>query len=182
MLFRRGLSTKHVRQTSPQKVLDFWFGKPSDPTYLEPRPFWYGGPKEDAMVQDALGTDYELARDGHLKAWESEWDSALALILLLDQVPRNIFRDTAKAYATDAYALQVARKVVDNNWDKGKHLSLRRYMYAPFNHSEDIKDQEVSVRLFRELDDPKHTYWAQHHYDIIRQHGRFPHRDKILGR
>lgn len=163
-------------------VLDYWFGKPTDVDYLKSKPFWYGDDAADNHVRQHLSQDYEKAKCGDYNDWPQSSDGALALIILLDQVPRNIFRDTAQAYATDAQALEIAKKVVASGWDESQPDIVRRYMYAPFNHSENLNDQRRSVELFTKLGDREHLYWAKHHYETIKQHGRFPHRDRILGR
>lgn len=167
-----------------EKVLEFWFGAKSSRDYLKEKSFWYGSPSDDSYVRTHLGESYQDAKDGKLDSWKSagEGEGALALILLLDQVPRNIFRDTPQAYATDSNAIPVARYAIDNGWDKKLPAIQRRYMYSPFNHSENIKDQETSVKLFTELGDSYHLHWAKDFHDQIKRNGRFTHRDRILGR
>lgn len=167
------------------EVLDFWFSPKSSPDYLQRKSFWYGNTTaDDDYVRTNLGDSYRAAKDGALDQWtqSDHGEGALALILLLDQVPRNIFRGTPQAYATDAKALAVAREVVQQRWDKGFPIIQRRYLYSPFNHSEDLKDQEVSVGLFRELGDAEHLKWATAYYEQIKRDGRFRHRDQALGR
>lgn len=165
-----------------QNVLDFWFGKPGDSDYLKSKSFWYGNESDDQLVRDTLGDDYEKAKSGELDSWTDNVNGSIALIILLDQVPRNIFRDQPQAYETDPKALEIAKKIVDNGWDKDQPSIIRRYIYSPFNHSENLDDQERSVQLFTKLGDSQHLYWAKNFYDIIKVHGRFPHRDRILGR
>lgn len=168
------------------KVLDFWFGPKGSPGYLEAKHFWYGSKRsDDEYVEKHLGNDYEVAKTGQLDNWKElgEGEGALALIILLDQVPRNIFRNTPKAYATDSHALEIARyAVLEKGWDKKFPDIQRRYLYSPFNHSENLKDQEESLRLFTELGDDFHLHWAKDFYDQIKKNGRFIHRDPILGR
>ena len=166
------------------KVLDFWFGSKTSKDYLKMRSFWYGSKTDDDFVRKHLSDSYSLARNGLLDHWmeAGEGEGALALIILLDQVPRNIFRDTPQAYATDPKALSIAKYIVEKGWDKQMNGVFRRYVYSPFNHSENLEDQKKSLQLFSELGDSSHMYWVQSHYDLIRQYGRFPHRDHILGR
>ncbi|KAI9933431.1 hypothetical protein ASPWEDRAFT_30276 [Aspergillus wentii DTO 134E9] len=166
------------------KVLDFWFGPKSSPDYLQEKSFWYGSPADDVLVRNTLGNDYEIAKQGELDRWmqEGQGEGALALILLLDQVPRNVFRGKPQAYATDSKALTAARYAVDHGWDKEMPSTQRRYLYSPFNHSEEMKDQAVSLRLFTELGDQYHLHWAKSFYEEIKRNGRFVHRDRILGR
>ncbi|KAE8371511.1 hypothetical protein BDV26DRAFT_126432 [Aspergillus bertholletiae] len=166
------------------KVLAFWFGRKGSREYLQQKSFWYGSPSDDAYVRKHLGPDYEAAKIGGLDDWklDGQGEGALALILLLDQVPRNIFRDTPQAYATDPQAIAVARYAVEQGWDKNLPAIQRRYIYSPFNHSEDLEDQEMSLRLFTELGDSYHLHWARNYRDQIKRDGRFVHRDRILGR
>jgi uncharacterized protein (DUF924 family) len=167
-----------------KEVLKFWFGSPEDPNYLSSKSFWYGSTEEDdQIVRKALADDYQKARNGEFDHWiEAGGDGALALIILLDQVPRNIFRNTPEAYATDSKALEFAKIAVDKGWDKGMPNIQRRYIYSPFNHSENLEIQKRSVQLFTELGDSQHLFWAKSFYDTIKKYGRFPHRDLILGR
>lgn len=165
-------------------VLDFWFGAKGSRDYLKQKSFWYGSPSDDAYVRKELGDTYQAAKDGELDAWTQtgDGDGALALILLLDQVPRNIFRDTPQAYETDSKAVSVARYAIGQGWDKRLPDIQRRYMYSPFNHSENLEDQELSVQLFTELGDPYHLHWAKDFHNQIKWDGRFKHRDSILRR
>ncbi len=166
------------------QILDFWFSPKSSPDYLQQKPFWYGGPADDAYVRKNLEPSYIDAKNGRLDGWMdlANGEGALALILLLDQVPRNIFRGSPDAYATDARAVAVARHAVEKGWDRDLPGIQRRYLYSPFNHSESLQDQEMSVRLFTELGDPYHLRWARDFHDQIKRDGRFTHRDGILGR
>jgi uncharacterized protein (DUF924 family) len=166
-------------------VLDLWFGLPSSPTYLQKKSFWYGtSASDDAYVRANLGEAYHAAKEGKLDSWlqTGNGEAALALILLLDQVPRNLFRGTPQAYAMDHKAIAVARQAVESGWDKGLPSIQRRYIYSPFNHSESLEDQKVSLMLFTELGDSHHLRWAQDFYNQIQRDGRFIHRDEILGR
>ncbi|KAJ5291920.1 hypothetical protein N7478_001171 [Penicillium angulare] len=165
-------------------VLDFWFGPESSSSYLKQKSFWYGSPSDDAYVRKHLCEPYQAAKNGELDTWTraGNGDGALALILLLDQVPRNIFRDKPEAYGTDSKAVSVARYAIGQGWDKRLPNIQRRYMYSPFNHSEDLNDQELSVKLFTEMGDRYHLSFAESFYDQIKENGRFKHRDVILGR
>ncbi len=109
-------------------------------------------------------------------------DGALALCLLLDQFPRNMFRGTRRAYRTDPVAVDVADRAIERKHDRAVAPELRRFFYLPFSHSEDPADQERSVALAEALGDPETVKWARHHRDIVARFGRFPHRNAILGR
>ncbi|ODV96522.1 hypothetical protein PACTADRAFT_48362 [Pachysolen tannophilus NRRL Y-2460] len=171
-----------MSNANPKDVLEFWFGKVGEPGYLKAKSFWYGNEEDDKLVAEKLGSYYEEAKNGGLSNWADIPDGSIALIILLDQVPRNIFRNKAQAYATDNLALSVAKKMVENGWDKNQPTVVRRYVYSPFNHSENLEDQKRSLELFTDLGDPTHMYWARNFYETIKKYGRFPHRDEILGR
>ncbi len=167
------------------EVLAFWFGP--DPSLEGRRALWFGkDPATDALIRERFLATYTAAARGDLDAWMRTPDGALALIVVLDQFPRNLFRDTPAAFATDAYALDCARQVLERGWDVAMHPAQRLFLYLPFEHSEDLADQRRSVRLFAALDAA--PGWADAfdyalaHYCVIRRFGRFPHRNAILGR
>lgn len=143
---------------------------------------WFAkDPDFDRLFRERFEEAYELAANGALSDWERTPTGALALILLLDQYPRNSFRGTAKMYATDGAARAVADRSIAAGHDRLIGPALRRFLYLPFGHSESLADQERSVALAKTIgqDDVGH---AEHHRDIIRRFGRFPHRNPILGR
>ena len=117
----------------------------------------------------------------HLDAWAENATGALALLILLDQLPRNAFRGTAHAFATDALALVFARRFMRDGFDRGMPADLRMFFYLPFTHSENLADQEISLRERRALG-PTRERKAAEHLAIIRRFGRFPHRNAALGR
>ncbi|KAJ5797584.1 uncharacterized protein N7503_006880 [Penicillium pulvis] len=132
-----------------ENILDFWFGSKSSRDYLRQKSFWYGSPADDAYVRENLSETYQAAKNGYLYAWirAGEGEGALALNLLLDQVPRNIIRGAPQAYATDHKAVSVARYAIDRKWDKKLPDIQKRCMYSPFKHSENIDDQELSPKI-----------------------------------
>ncbi len=167
------------------EILQFWFGDGSDPEH-ERR--WFA---QDAGFDQACRTgflaDHQRAAGGELDNWKDSPPSALALILLLDQFPRNIFRGTPRAFATDSKALATAKDVVARGFDLALPPVRRSFIYLPFQHSENLGDQQESVRLFRKLaaEHPAtagYVEYAEHHIDVIRRFGRFPHRNAVLGR
>ena len=109
-------------------------------------------------------------------------DTALAAAILFDQVPRNIFRGHADAFATDSLARAIARGIVEHGWDRDWPDERRQFAYLPFEHSEDIADQRESLRLFAQFADPMFQDYAKEHFDMIDRFGRFPHRNAVLGR
>ena len=141
--------------------------------------------EKDAALDDEIRrrflTAHEAAAAGKLTAWEQTAEGALALLILLDQFPRNMFRGEARAFATDALARVIASRAILNGFD-GAFPDMRGFFYLPFQHSEDLKDQERGVALYKASGDADGLKWAEPHADIIRRFGRFPHRNAILGR
>jgi uncharacterized protein (DUF924 family) len=169
-------------------LLDAWFGPPGDPGRERHREMWFKGTAEfDAALRDAFLADYEAGAAGELREWEASPEGALALVLLLDQIPRNIFRDTPRAYAADAAACSVADRALERGFDKLIPPAWRLFFYMPFHHSEDLADQRRSVALFDTLPRNPDRRGALRRYgcpyiEVIERFGRFPHRNKILGR
>ena len=124
---------------------------------------------------------HEKAARGDLDTWNAAPEGALALMILLDQFPRNSFRDTPRMFATDAKALALAKAAVDAGHDKAVADDLRAFFYLPFEHAEDPEEQERAVALFTPLGGEGLAY-AEIHRDVIRRFGRFPHRNGLLGR
>lgn len=170
-----------------KKILDFWFGSPDEPGYGKPKAFWFAKkPEFDEELRIKFLTDYQKAAAGYLDDWIDFPDSCLALILLLDQFPRNLFRGTPEAFATDWEALSAAQHAVAQGYDS-KFLPVKRwFIYFPFEHSENLEHQRQAVQLFQQLsDDPDSTSsidYAIRHSSVIERFGRFPHRNAILGR
>ena len=161
---------------TPEAVLAYWF----DP---RTKPKWFnGGAAFDAEVRDRLGPLFERAAEGELDGWAVETAGLLALVILFDQVPRNIHRGTPRAFATDPRALALARLAVDQAKDRGLSDDERLFLYLPFEHAETLADQDRSVALFRALGDPSYLDYAIRHRDVIARFGRFPHRNTVLGR
>ena len=125
---------------------------------------------------------YEAAARGELAAWEESAEGALALVLLLDQFPRNLFRGDARAFATDALARAVAERALARGFDQATDLALRPFFYLPFMHSEALIDQDRSVRLYEALGETEELRYATQHRDVVLRFGRFPHRNRALGR
>ncbi|MGH2414142.1 MAG: DUF924 family protein [Microcystaceae cyanobacterium] len=169
------------------EILDFWFGSPNETDYGQPKSFWFSKkPEFDEELRIRFLTDYQKAASGYLDDWMDSPDSCLALILLLDQFPRNVFRDTPEAFATDWEALSAAQHAVAQGYDQ-KLLPVQRwFVYLPFEHSENLEHQRQAVRLFQQLDDNPDSAssidYAVRHMQVIQHFGRFPHRNEILGR
>jgi uncharacterized protein (DUF924 family) len=144
---------------------------------------WYGGgPAFDAEVRDLAEEWHEALRSQPAETFLTDPDTALAATILFDQVPRNLFRGHADAFATDDLARAIARGIVAKGWDQQWPDERRQFAYLPFEHSEDIADQRESLRLMGQLADPMFADYAKKHFDIIDRFGRFPHRNAVLGR
>jgi len=135
----------------------------------------------DARFRDTFRVAHEQAAARRLDAWAEHAEGALALMVLLDQYPRNAFRGTAHMFATDPLARFFADRIVKAGLDKEVDVALRSFCYLPFEHSEHPQDQERSLALYAELGGDSYT-WAKLHADIITRFGRFPHRNDVLGR
>ena len=136
----------------------------------------------DAEIVSRFSALWRNAAAGALADWEAAPEPALSLVLVLDQFPRNMFRSNADAFATDPLARNVAERAVARGFDQKVPASERLFFYLPFEHSENLADQERAVALMSTLDNPDLTRWAELHADIIRRFGRFPHRNSALGR
>jgi uncharacterized protein (DUF924 family) len=167
-------------------LLDFWFGAAGDVAHDRPRAVWFRRePGFDAACRAFLA-EYGEAAAGRHDHWLGWRDAALALVLLLDQLPRNLFRASPQAYATDAAARHAAAIAVARGFDVALPPVRRRFVYMPFMHSENLADQQRSLALFETMqDDPDNAdslAAARRHRGIIARFGRFPHRNAILGR
>ena len=170
----------------PKPVLDFWFGGGGSPAAGQARDLWFTKSEAtDAEIRERFGAIIDAALRGDLDHWASSANGTLALILVLDQFTRNVFRDTPRAFAGDAAALGYARRLVYSGADRRFGTLQRWFIYMPFEHSESLVDQYESVRLFAALADDGEgapLEWARKHFEVIRRFGRFPHRNAILGR
>jgi uncharacterized protein (DUF924 family) len=169
-------------------LLDFWFGAPGDPEREQHREIWFKSTEAfDATLRVAFLADYEAAAAGALHTWEATPEGALAMLLLLDQIPRNIFRGTPLAYATDAAARAVADRALANGFDQLVPPAWRLFFYMPFHHSENLDDQRRSRALFDALPRNPDRRGSLRRYglpylEVIERFGRFPHRNVILSR
>lgn len=159
-------------------VLHFWFEE------TEPALWFQVSGDFDAQVRERFYIPYTMARDGLCDAWKNNAEGCLALCLLLNQFPRNMFRDTKEAFATDRQALLVAKYAVAKGFDQVLPALKRRFIYLPYQHSEHVSDQKKSVELFGRMRkaDPLGYEYAMRHLKIIEEFGRFPFRNALLGR
>lgn len=156
-------------------VLKFWFGLNYDQWFKT-------DPSLDHQVKQCFLKPWAEKRQLPVDSFLTDPLTALAGVILFDQFPRNMFRDNAEQFATDVLALAIARAAVDKHFDKELTPDERAFLYLPFEHSENMADQNRSMLLFTELGDPRYLKYAKLHHDIIKRFGRFPHRNAMLGR
>lgn len=173
-----------------QAILQFWFGEPNTETtsYNHRRKLWFSKrPEFDALIQSQFRSVYEQAAKGELADWQRFPLGCLALVILLDQFPRNMFRDTPQAFATDPQALHIAQQAIEQGFDRQLEPIQRIFIYLPFEHSETLDHQRQSVercqQLYAEAPELADVLdYALRHQKVIERFGRFPHRNRILGR
>ena len=156
-------------------VLSFWFG-------LDPKQWWKADDAFDSDVRERFLQLWELKRQLPPSSFVDDPLTAIAAVVLFDQLPRNMFRDHADQFSTDTLALAVAQQAVELGLDERLQPQERGFLYMPFEHSENLADQKRSVQLFTALGDDYLLGYAQKHHDIIERFGRFPHRNAMLGR
>ena len=172
-----------------RRVLDFWFGAPGSADWNSSRAQWFTKSQDfDATVRAAFLPLWEATHAGANAGWAQSPEGACARIVLLDQVPRNVFRNDARSFASDAQALAAARQMVESGADRLLPTPFHRmFCYMPFEHAETRADQDVAVRLMTALRDESQgrvdvVEWALKHRAVIERFGRFPHRNAVLGR
>jgi len=156
-----------------QEVLDFWFSRPK--AWFEKNPAF------DAEIRSRFLSLFEVAVSGKIEQWKNQPASCLALVIVLDQFPRNMFRGSARAFAGDAMGLDTARFAVARKYDESFSKDQKTFLYLPFEHSESLADQESCCKLMAPLGDDL-LQWAERHRAIVARFGRFPHRNAALGR
>jgi uncharacterized protein (DUF924 family) len=164
-----------VNQGQVQAVLNFWFALGCDD-------WWRTNPELDAEIRRRFETLWQEQRENVPEHFLGSADEAVAAILLFDQFPRNMHRGHADQFSTDPLALAVAEGAIERGFDDGMTPERRGFLYMPFEHSEDLRDQRQSLLLFTALGNPEHLKYARLHYEVIERFGRFPHRNAILGR
>ena len=157
------------------EILKYWFG-------LEPDQWWKTDANVDAAIRHRFLKLWAAKRELPASSFIDDPLTALAGVILFDQFPRNMFRGAAEQYSTDHLALQIARAAVDRGFDDQLEKDERTFLYMPFQHSEDLDDQRRSIALFTAMKDDYLLGFAQKHHDVVASFGRFPHRNKVLGR
>lgn len=160
---------------TPTEIVSFWRDAGFDKWFARDKNF-------DAIIRSRFLPIYEAAANGALAAWEDNAEGALALLILLDQFSRNMFRGNVRAFATDALARAIADRALARGFAQATEPALRPFFYLPLMHSEALADQDRCVRLYQALGDAELLRYATEHRDVIRRFGRFPHRNRPLGR
>lgn len=162
--------------TTHNSILDFWFSEPASKR-------WFKSNSEfDEQIRNKFNPIWELASDNKLDHWQKIPESALALIIILDQFPLNMFRGTAKSYSTEKKAINITHFAISNKYDSKLTYIQLPFLYMPLMHSENFDDQTLSVSMFEKAGLESNLRFAKHHRTIIQQFGRFPHRNEILNR
>ncbi len=161
---------------TPQILLDFWFAP-------EHEKFWFNStPQFDQQIREQFENIWLAAKEGQLVDWERSAEGALALVILLDQLPLNMYRGLLQSFSTEAQAREVSGRAIELGFDQSLADSGKAFLYMPFMHSEDRVDQDRSVALYKAAGLSENLKFAQHHREIVRRFGRFPHRNAILCR
>jgi uncharacterized protein (DUF924 family) len=160
----------------PQQIIEYWYAE-------EMRSHWFASTSAlDNLIRDRYETLWEQAAVGQLDTWKETPEGCLALAIILDQFPLNMFRNQAKSFATEGQAIEVTLFALDQGFDKQISSDKLEFLIMPLMHSEKLTHQDLAVTLFAQYDLADNLRFAQHHRDIIRRFGRFPHRNAILGR
>ncbi len=161
---------------TPEAILDYWYS-------VDMKKAWFQStPEIDTQIRDNYEYLWEQAAAGALNHWAETPDGALALVIVLDQFPLNMFRDQARSFQTEQLAVQVTRQAIKRGFDRKITQNRLSFLFMPLMHSENMVDQELSVQLFEQTKLDDNIRFARHHRDIIRKFGRFPHRNPILKR
>lgn len=159
----------------PAEIVGFWREAGPDAWFTKDDAF-------DALCRERFLATFETAAQGGLTNWEASAEGALALVILLDQMPRNMFRRDPRTWATDPPALAAAERAIAKGFDRDVPADLQQFFYLPYMHAEDLAAQERSVALYEARGDADNLKWARHHRDIVARFGRFPHRNGVLER
>jgi uncharacterized protein (DUF924 family) len=161
---------------SAHSIVEFWFS-------AKVRPLWFQStPEFDAELRDRFESVWQQAAAGKLDSWAKTPEGALALVIVLDQLPLNIYRGDALCFSTEAKSREIATLAIERNFAADLTEEQKAFLYMPFMHSELLADQDKAVALYEAAGLAENLKFAQHHRDIVHRFGRFPHRNKILGR
>jgi uncharacterized protein (DUF924 family) len=157
-------------------ILFFWFEE------TEPKQWFVKNAAFDAEIEDRFAATYEAAVAGNLDGWAETPEGCAALVIVLDQFPRNMFRGDARSFATDAKSLALTKFAIEQGWLDDLPLDQAKFLITPLMHSENLRDQEIGVPLFEKYGNDSTLDYAIKHRDVIARFGRFPHRNEVLGR
>ena len=158
----------------PADIIDYWFSEKS-------KQFWFAStPSIDKEITSRYETVWEKAASGDLSSWGETADGSVALIIILDQFPLNMFRGKAKGFKTESIAVEVALNAIDNGFDEEMDNEKLLFLFMPLMHSENLDHQNLQVYLFEKYN--FNLEFSKHHRDLVKKFGRFPHRNEILGR
>lgn len=163
-------------QVTPTDILNFWFSE-------EVKPLWFNStPEFDAHLKEKFGDVYQAALHGEFCDWQQSAEGCVALVVILDQFPLNMYRGLPESFDGEVKARSITKDAVNKGYDKQISNEQKAFLYMPLMHSENIADQDLSVKLFEAAGLQENLRFAMHHRDIVQRFGRFPHRNKILGR
>jgi len=158
----------------PADIIDYWFSEKS-------KQFWFAStPSIDKEITSRYETVWEKAASGGLSSWGETADGSVALIIILDQFPLNMFRGKAKGFKTESMAVEVALNAINNGFDEEMDNEKLLFLFMPLMHSENLDHQNLQVYLFEKYN--FNLEFSKHHRDLVKKFGRFPHRNEILGR
>ncbi len=165
-----------MKNSEIENVIGFWYADQS-------RSLWFSSnPEFDSKITDRFESLWQAARDSQLADWKNTPQGSLALSIVLDQFPLNMYRGEVKSFSTESQAIEIAKHAVAVGQDKQLPREQVAFLYMPLMHSEDLADQDESVRLFESTGLFENTRFARHHREIVRRFGRFPHRNEVLNR
>lgn len=167
---------KDMENVTPREIVDFWFLEEVAKDHFNKNP------ELDKKIRDKYLSTYIKASKGELEDWMNKPEGYLALVIVLDQFPRNMFRESPKAFESDEYALFIAKNAIEKGLDKKLTAPQRTFLYMPFMHSENLMVQKESVKIFKDLGREINYKYAVKHLEVIEKYGRFPHRNEVLGR
>jgi len=165
-----------MNETNPQTILGFWFSERC-------RPLWFNSnPAFDLEIKQRFEKAFKDAQNDLLAHWRNSANGCLALVILLDQFPLNMYRGLPQSFSGEKKSREIARHALDQYFDRYLNGEQKAFLYMPFMHSEHIEDQDLAVTLFDKAGLKENLRYAIHHRDIVRRFGRFPHRNAILNR
>ncbi|OOY35530.1 hypothetical protein BOV90_03995 [Solemya velum gill symbiont] len=161
---------------TPSDIIDYWYSDRIKKT-------WFSSiPELDLEIKARYEKTWHLAKNDALDSWRESAEGCLALVIILDQFPLNMFRGDPRSFETESKAIEISKLAINKGFDKELTQEALPFLIMPLMHSENIQDQELSVRLFKQHNLADNLRFAEHHRDLIRKFGRFPHRNKTLGR